>query len=118
LLGTLLLTRAGVRVSAGANHLVAGVADRSCLYWTYLRVQRPTNDLSMGWGSNSQWRTDFRRDHVVDGTLFYNVDAGFEPEQDDDPPPLDVLRHRCSTVTDLGDDLWPYYLFHSEPLDP
>ncbi|MFJ9821312.1 hypothetical protein ACIRU3_39855 [Streptomyces sp. NPDC101151] len=61
-LGDILFCRAGVRVRAGARHAERGVADRSPLYWAFRRRHRPTVDLSMGWGSNSQWRTDFRVD--------------------------------------------------------
>lgn len=61
-LGDMVFARAGVRVRAGARHAERGVADRSALYWAFRRRHRPTVDLSMGWGSNSQWRTDFRVD--------------------------------------------------------
>lgn len=63
MLGRLLFHRAGVRVRAGVEHAQRGVADRSPLYWTFRRRHRPTVDLSQGWGSNSQWRTDFRLDY-------------------------------------------------------
>jgi hypothetical protein len=62
-LGPLLFNRAGVRVRAGARHAERGVADRSPLYWAFLRRHRPTVDRSHGWGHNSQWRTDFRLDY-------------------------------------------------------
>jgi len=45
------------------------------LYFTYLRRSRPTCDLSHGWGSNSQWSTDFRRDYAGGGMLHHNVDG-------------------------------------------
>ncbi|MEU5538329.1 hypothetical protein [Streptomyces sp. NPDC020362] len=61
-LGDMVFGRAGVRVRAGARHAERGVADRSPLYWAFRRRHRPTVDLSMGWGSNSQWRTGFRVD--------------------------------------------------------
>ncbi|MEU9475794.1 hypothetical protein [Streptomyces sp. NPDC048191] len=68
-LGTgVLFGRAGVRVRAGLRHAERGVADRSPLYWSFRRRHRPTADPSMGWGSNSQWRTDFRVDvRTADG---------------------------------------------------
>ncbi|GII52655.1 hypothetical protein Pth03_10440 [Planotetraspora thailandica] len=120
LVGAMLLMRAGVVVRAGSKHLVAGVADRSTLYWTYRRRSRPTNDLSHGWGHNSQWGTDFRRDYVVDGRLHYNVDAAMLPgwahEDALDPASaIELVRHRCSTVVDHGDDLFPFDLHHVEP---
>ncbi|WP_459800646.1 nucleotide exchange factor GrpE [Herbidospora sp. RD11066] len=113
LMGDLLLARAGVVVTAGEKHLVAGVADRSALYWTFRRGSRPVQDLSHGWGHNSQWRTDMRRDYVTDGLLRYNVDGDEKPEAD---WMIEIVRHRCSTVVDYGDDLFPYDCHHVEPL--
>ncbi|MGW0940647.1 hypothetical protein ACWD3X_37330, partial [Streptomyces sp. NPDC002666] len=54
MLGRLLFNRAGVRIRAGIEHAERGVADRSPLYWTFLRRHRPTVELSQVWGSNSQ----------------------------------------------------------------
>jgi hypothetical protein len=110
MLGQLVFARAGVRVRAGANRAERGVADRSPLYWTFLRRHRPTDDLSIGWGHNSQWDTDFRRDYGTDDAHYLNVDAtgdidANDPDDEDDdhaPTPLltgaerrDLLRHRC-----------------------
>ncbi|MGW2838830.1 hypothetical protein ACWCWD_13640 [Streptomyces sp. NPDC001493] len=81
-LGPLLFSRAGVRVRAGARHAERGVADRSPLYWTFLRRHRPTVDLSQGWGGNSQWRTGFRLDHRTSTGRRVNADG----RQDIDAP--------------------------------
>ncbi|MFF3074316.1 hypothetical protein ACFVSN_22025 [Kitasatospora sp. NPDC057904] len=68
MLGELLFSRAGVRVRAGAAHAERGVADAWPIYWTFRRRHRPTVDLSQGWGSNSQWRTELRLDYrTADG---------------------------------------------------
>ncbi|MET8046200.1 hypothetical protein ABZU75_01245 [Streptosporangium sp. NPDC005286] len=83
MMGSMLLTRAGVVVTAGARHLVARVADRSTLYWTFWRRSRSTNDPSHGWGHNSQWATGFRRDYLIDGRLHYNVDEVLDPSDDE-----------------------------------
>ncbi|MGW0856372.1 hypothetical protein [Streptomyces sp. NPDC002690] len=91
-LGPLLFSRAGVRVRAGARHAVRGVADRSPLYWTFLRRHRPTVDLSQGWGGNSQWRTDFRLDHRA--PTGRRVNAGGHQDMDGDevnPDPFETL---------------------------
>jgi hypothetical protein len=48
MLGQMLFNRAGVRVRAGALYAQHGVADRSQIYWTFLRRHRPTVDLSHG----------------------------------------------------------------------
>ncbi|MFI8186335.1 hypothetical protein ACIF70_38450 [Actinacidiphila glaucinigra] len=105
MLGRLLFGRAGVRVRAGAGHARRGIADRSPLYWTYLRRHRPTVDLSQGWGHNSQWRTDFRLDYRTPDSRRLNAAARGdidEPDAPGDPcPPLtpaerrELLRHRC-----------------------
>ncbi|MFD0340448.1 hypothetical protein ACFVH0_17490 [Streptomyces sp. NPDC127117] len=129
MLGQLLFGRSGVRVRAGANHARRGVADCSPLYWTYLRRHRPTVDLSQGWGSNSQWRTDLRLDYRTPASTHLNV---AEHTDIDDPANLgdeerlltsaerrELLRHRCllkapAAAEELGDpsrwagDFFPY----------
>lgn len=47
----------------------------SCLHWEYWRRHRPTQDGSFWWGSNSQWRTEIRRDYITDRGNVYNFDA-------------------------------------------
>jgi hypothetical protein len=111
IVGSLLLARAGVAVRAGAHHVDAGVAPNSALYWTWLRRNRRAMDQSHGWGHNSQWRTNFRRDYIADGYLHYNVDADPSAQSNDDlddADRLDLLRYRCSIRTDLGPDQWPF----------
>ena len=73
--GDLLFARAGVRVRSGANFLDAKIAATSTLYNAFRRLNRRTADLSMGWGSNSQWSTDFRRDYVYGEHFLFNVDG-------------------------------------------
>lgn len=121
MLGPLLVTRAGVRVAAGRRHLRREVAERSTLYWAYARNHRPAADLSHGWGGNSQWRTDFRRDYRLEGALHYNVDAAAPSPGSGGDEGLDaaeraeLLRHRCFvTCTRRSDDRWPYGLTLTE----
>ena len=117
LVGGLLLARSGVTVRAGVNVLDPVVAARSCLYWAWWRRHRVVRDLSHGWGSNSQWGTDLRRDYVVGEELHYNVDhigptASRNPADEDaelsGDDRHDLVRFRHSTRRDLGDDRWPY----------
>lgn len=75
MLGTLMIQRGGVTLSAGAEVLAPGIADTSTLYWAYDRNSRPTHDLAHGWGSNSRWRTAFRRDYHLGDTHHFNVDG-------------------------------------------
>ncbi|MFC9627024.1 hypothetical protein ACFTXM_46095 [Streptomyces sp. NPDC056930] len=113
MLGQLLFSRAGVRVRAGADHAQRGVADRSPLYWTFLRRHRPTVDLSHGWGHNAQWATDFRLDYRTATAQRLNAAGrvgidGSEDLSPDHPKNLspeerlltpderrELLRHRC-----------------------
>jgi hypothetical protein len=128
--GDLLISRAGVTVSAGAQHIWADVAPRSVLHFTHRRHARPTSDLSLGWGSNSQWRTAFRRDYCDDGVLCYNVDGAIDvwvhsPERDlrfmgrDDASPrerYELLLNRCRILTSRVDgDAWLYGETATEP---
>jgi hypothetical protein len=119
-LGPLLISRGGVRVRAGRRHVVKEIAEGSTLYWAYARNNRRTEDLSSGWGGNSQWRTGFRRDYALDGALHYNVDArdpGHGAGIDfSEAERAELLRHRCFvTCTRPSDDLWPYGLRLTEP---
>ncbi|TQF06415.1 hypothetical protein E6W39_34680 [Kitasatospora acidiphila] len=127
--GPLMFSRAGVRIRAGAHHAERGVADRSPLYWTFLRRHRPTVDLSHGWGSNSQWRTDFRLDYRTSKEERVNADAQADIDDPGDrglPRGLltaterrELLRHRCLLRTPSNaealaatgswqTDLWPF----------
>ncbi|HEU4557988.1 MAG TPA: hypothetical protein VFS20_09070 [Longimicrobium sp.] len=120
MLGPLLITRAGCRVRAGRRHLVKEIAEGSTLYWAYARKHRPAADPSHGWGSNSQWRTSFRRDYALGRRLWYNADAKPRegPEMDEDLEPgerAELLRHRCFvTCAKRDDDRWPYGLSLAE----
>ncbi|MEU6719270.1 hypothetical protein ABZ897_48075 [Nonomuraea sp. NPDC046802] len=77
-------------------------------------------------GHNSQWRTDFRRDYLVDGRMHDNVDKVLDPDDENeewegdeevlDPASrIEIVRYRCSTVVDHGGDLFPYDDHHVEP---
>jgi hypothetical protein len=119
MLGDMLFSRAGVRVCGGNEVLRKEVAESSTLYWAYRRKNRPHQDLSQGWGSNSQWRTAFRRDYRVGQELYYNVDGTHdlsvpEPPTEDDneltrEERVELLTNRCFIFTTKPDgDLWPY----------
>lgn len=113
-LGALQFARAGVHVRGGADHIVKEVAEQSTMYWTFRRSDRPTSDPSRGWGSNSSWRTPFRRDYAIDGKRWYNVDAKARRPRDEDedlsPDEMaEIVRHRCFIRSRRPDgDLFPY----------
>lgn len=109
--GDLLFARAGVVVRGGANFFDAKIAATSTLYDVYRRANRRTQDLSLGWGSNSQWSTDFRRDYVYGDYFLFNVDG--EPTFNQPPFLQNVdennLPQRQFFASDKGDnaDLTP-----------
>lgn len=120
MLGSMLFSRAGVRVLAGARHLRADLAATSTLYWTYQRRHRRTSDLSHGWGRNSQWRTEFRRDYRFGRELHLHVDArchisepgprGSPPSQLTHEQRVELLTHRCYvTLSEEDEDEFPYW---------
>lgn len=129
-LGNMLFARAGVVVRAPkTKKITKGVANCSVLYWTYWRKYRKTNDLSMGWGSNSQWRTHFRRDYDLSDRYAYNVDGGVETvdlrfpykEEEDSMKRLqaddriEFLKNRCLTSLVVDDTyLWPFNDYYEE----
>lgn len=112
MLGPLLIARAGCRVAARPDVIRKQIAETSTLYWATARAnERRTDDLSHGWGSNSSWRTSFRRDYLIDGVRYYNVDPIGTRRDDDlsDAERLELLRHRCFvTCTKRHDGRWPY----------
>lgn len=125
--GEMLFSRSGVEVIAGRRHALKEVAEASTLYFSYRRLHRRTDDLSVGWGSNSQWRTNFRRDYQSNGMRYYHVDgknslnvaAPAEPDRDGLTPKerIELCRNRCFVVTTKnGDDLWPYDDRYEEPV--
>jgi len=118
-LGSMMFCRAGCRVEAGSQWAVKEVAETSPLYWTYLRPNRPVLDLSVGWGGNSQWRTAFRRDFILENRFHFNVDAGPCPPDFysdlTEEQKVELVRNRCFIKSAAPhDDLCPYFLRHEE----
>jgi hypothetical protein len=114
MLGDMMFSRAGVTVRGGRRYVMKEPAETSCLYWAHWRKHRPTTDLSDGWGSNSQWRTRFRRDYLLDGVYHYNVDVdvGHAGEPDLSTAQLrELLVNRCFVTEpepERSGDHWPY----------
>ena len=119
MLGSMLMVRAGVTVAAAPETLRPGVADASTLYWAYWRKNRPHDDLAHGWGSNSSWRTSFRRDYQIGNKVYLNVDGEADlgnPQGDwlndsglTNAERIELLVNRCfTTTTKPHGDLWPY----------
>ena len=119
MLGEMLFSRAGVRVVGGRKFIRKEVAESSTLYWAYRRKHRPYHDLSRGWGSNSQWGTNFRRDYRIGQGFYYNIDGThdltvMDPTAEDRDGSareerIELLTNRCFvTTTKPHDDLYPY----------
>lgn len=121
MLGNMLFSRAGVRVTSGRRFIDKPVAETSVLYWAFWRKNRPYQDLSHGWGSNSQWRTTFRHDYRIADTLHFNVDEKPVPPEDDGLTPaerIELVTHRCFVTCEKPhNDLWPYDLWHNAPAE-
>ena len=93
----------------------------SPLYWASRRRYRPAVDLSHGWGSNSLWRTSFRRDYRLPDRLVYNVAAALNPDRSTQGGmpfnyDVDLLRYRCNTLTADDEEQWVWENHHTEPL--
>ena len=117
--GQLLIVRSGVSLVCPSRIAVAGIADTSTLYWCHRRLDRPCTDLSVGWGSNSQWSTSFRRDYSIGGTHYFNADGDCTSSDDDlsAAQNLELLRHRCLVTARFNEDgdFFPYDSTHCEP---
>lgn len=124
MLGEMVFKRAGVAVRGGTDHIVRAVAESSTLYSAYERANRPTHDRSRGWGSNSQWRTELRRDYVISDRVYYAVDAKVDRQGPvDDTLTEDEMRelltHRCFIrAATRHDDRYPYDRQLEAPLVP
>jgi hypothetical protein len=110
-LGQMMFCRSGVSVRGGRDHIIKEIAETSRLYWAYHRNNRRAVDRSHGWGHNSQWATDFRRDNVAQDAYYYNVDgeyplieadgsAGYEAMERESrvlsaDSAVELMMHRC-----------------------
>ena len=121
MMGSLLFCRAGVRVRGGRDHIKKEIAESSTLYFSFRRRNRPVADLSHGWGSNSQWRTSFRRDYVDQSHFYYNVDGSLAASRPIEDPKVsssgnlvpeervELLVNRCFIISETPHEgLWPY----------
>lgn len=119
MIGSMLFMRAGATVLANPHQLALGIADTATIYWSHRRKNRPTNDLSDGWGSNSQWRTCLRRDYHVQEKYHFNVDGKCDlttlPEKSIDDFGLTkaerielLVNRHFVTTRKPHDDLFPY----------
>ena len=69
----LMVKRAGVIISNSPDNYDLNLINNAKIFWSYRRKNRKHEDLSHGWGSNSQWRTDFRFDVETENLFIYNI---------------------------------------------
>lgn len=116
MLGNMLFSRGGVEVESHVRLLNKSIAENSVLYWSYRRKNRQSCDQSHGWGSNSQWRTNFRRDYVIGKNYWLNVDAAESIDKADLSKETlsvqefsEVILYRCAVRCDKDcSDLYPF----------
>ena len=120
-----MFSRAGVQVFCREGTLNKQVAETSMMYFTYRRGNRRTCDLSQGWGSNSQWRTDFRLDCEGATAFHFHIQGDYQLGEDyvamlppykleslDDltmSERIELLIHRCFVTCPKEDtQRWPF----------
>ncbi|GAB4448667.1 MAG: hypothetical protein Fur0028_03780 [Bacteroidales bacterium] len=77
-LKNLIIKRAGVKVLLNPQNYNLTLINNASIYWAYRRKNRKYWDLSQGWGSNSQWRTDLRIDVETKESFIYNLKGKFD----------------------------------------
>lgn len=127
-LNNLIIKRAGVKVSLNKEKYDVGLVNLASIYWTFWRKNRKYSDLSQGWGSNSQWRTDLRLDIETDDSFIYNLQGEFDINNPTDKV-LEQLHHdnlevkeaieltkfrHFMTCTKDDSDLFPYDYKYTE----
>lgn len=121
-LNNLMIKKAGVKILLNPDKFNLNLINKASIYWAFRRKNRKYFDLSQGWGSNSQWRTDLRLDIETENSYIYNVTGRFnlnsptielteELNQQDlelnEAVELTVFRHFMKCTKD-DSDLFPY----------
>ena len=127
-LNNLMIKKAGVKILLNPDKFNLNLINKASIYWAFRRKNRKYFDLSQGWGSNSQWRTDLRLDIETENSYIYNVTGKFnlnsptielmeELNQQDlelnEAVELTVFRHFMKCTKD-DSDLFPYYFRFEE----
>ncbi|MFW2104579.1 hypothetical protein [Acinetobacter guillouiae] len=127
-LNNLMIKKAGVKILLNPDKFNLNLINKASIYWAFRRKNRKYFDLSQGWGSNSQWRTDLRLDIETENSYIYNVTEKFnlnsptielmeELNQQDlelnEAVELTVFRHFMKCTKD-DSDLFPYYFRFEE----
>ena len=127
-LGKLLIKRSGVIITNKTTDYNLDLINNSIIYWASRRKNKGYRDLSQGWGSNSQWITEFRIDFETDEMYIYNSNGKFDlNELSDDTltelneqnleinEAIEILTNRNFIKCKKDDkDLFPYDFKYSE----
>lgn len=128
-LKNLMIKRAGVIVTLNPELYDLNLANHSAIYWAFKRNNRKYFDMSQGWGSNSQWRTELRLDIETHDSFIYNLlgehdlnklpksaleQLGVDALEIEEAIELTKFRHfvKC---TKNDSDLFPYDYKYIEP---
>lgn len=131
-LKNIILKRAGVKIMLDENKYQIDSINNSTVYWAHWRKNRKFQDQSLGWGSNSQWRTSARLDIETDDSFIYNIYGNVNLNDPTDENKEDILqqglnitdaieltRHRLFISSGKDDsDLYPYEFRYEEKLIP
>lgn len=117
MLKNLMIKKAGLKILMNDTDFDLNLINNTTIYWAFRRKNRPYNDLSIGWGSNLQWRTDFRLDIETAENYIYNYDGKINLNHlpnlaDDDLSISEAIeltktRHFIYSKKE-GSDLFPY----------
>lgn len=121
-LGNLLINRGGATITLPSKLYSIESIKTAPLYWVYERNDREANDLSHGWGHNSQWCTSFRYDFKTERGFYYNFTGKENLNAPDETlltrlkednisiqHAIDVVRYRQMMIPhEKRADLFPY----------
>ncbi len=112
MIGNLLFSRGIVNLRTPIDTFEKDLCEKSKIYWSYIRSNRESEDLSHGWGHNSQWRTQFRLDIESDDTYVYNLRGSEDlsnKKWKQEVINLDLLRYRHMVNKGIeNEDIWIY----------
>lgn len=129
MLNNLIIKRGGVILAMNPSEYRIDLMNNATIYWAYWRQCRPSQDQSRGWGSNSQWRTDFRFDFECENGFLYNAQGKINISTVNEEASEELRHYDISfaeareltkyrhfiTCTKKDDDLYPYKYKLLEP---
>lgn len=128
-LKNLMIKRSPVTITLKPKDYDLNRVNNATLFWTFRRSNRKTTDLSEGWGSNSQWRTEFRMDIETEQSYIYNLKNTLDLNELNEATitelnnynltaeeAIELLVHRqFITCTQADNDQFPYDFRYETP---